>query len=846
MATFYLENELDFSEVFSELLVKRQTLDMLVSQDDEAWKVYSNLFADKLYSINGIRRIDKVQEVEEHRYKSKPICLLTLSFGFRNYLEVTKSAEKVKSISNEALIINLVFPSSLPDGLDFEQLLVLCKIEVWDDSVLPSWRPYDNVRHFMHYGWNHFNTAQDSCARIVSDLINDLNIVEICDIGCGSGEILSYLRKNHPDIRMSGVDESRFQIKEAQALLPDIDLVVDDDLCVSFTERKGSCALFLGNTLAHIGAQKVRQWLLSLTPPPEYLVFDFAKEWKKLLHKADPAIVCGPNNKTYFEGVSAYTHISTAGGPGWVKRGIIVQFDDVSSDNRKDENSDDAVSHSFFTKQYSDEPETYLNLFSALGYEKVREPTELINGWGTHDFFVYRRAGRKYYPWPTIKNERQYRVCEHWHHQISDLWNRNYETIVKIQEPFFKFYPLTIVPFFDTVYGRYIKTRGDTDSELFSPWIEIVDPKSQDVVPSGCTKSESSLPYGTSLFKSCLSLNPNRLIEHFDEVSKEVRIDMNSSDIHLAALERKRMGSKKECSNLYCPIPLFIDGIPALIVIASVKKNTGFMPAAASKELELIDILKPDFINLWSRFSELVESESEYAELDLLEGIVGGKKWNSWTNDALGKGIYDVEGVAKHRYRERLKDSQNSREQLMCSTCNRVRYLGSNYDTYIFNDLEKFYAELASSSKNNNTIELLPESLLTPDKLFEALEDEKTSIVHIGAHCDGRAIYGREDISIDNSCEITPAEFNSWVDQRESALELLVLNCCNSAEYAALLNNVTRIAIAYEGEPACSVFLDVSRFIYKCLSEGMPLKNLAYRAEKRFGTKGLVILDMDG
>lgn len=86
--------------------------------------------------------------------------------------------------------------------------------------------------HYKTVGWGN-RESQLLRFRILSE-IGDLNGAEIVDVGCGFGDLYSYLTQRFCGIRYTGIDIVRELIQKGQGLYPKANFIVQDILKEDF------------------------------------------------------------------------------------------------------------------------------------------------------------------------------------------------------------------------------------------------------------------------------------------------------------------------------------------------------------------------------------------------------------------------------------------------------------------------------------------------------------------------------------------------------------------------------------------------------------------------------------
>jgi len=424
----------------------------------------------------------------------------------------------------------------------------------------------------------------------------------------------------------------------------------------------------LGNTLAHIGAAAFREWLAQQCgSKPAYIIFDFAVRWKELLDQADPDIVCGPLRQHDSDVGTVYSHMTTAAGPGWVKRGVVLQsLQNEYSGKSIAQNSLCLSEHRLLTRQFADPPETYFKILRARGYQNEGEPgMRYRSGWGEHDLYVFKRvANSAPFPWPTVRDE-QPSFNSIWYNHLKQAWQklphpRDHKNV--------NMYPLAILPFSpDRVYARYIP-RDDAECQadyasLFDAVMWVIDPRDAGLQHAGAPKSEGTLPYAPNLFRVLLSRAAAGVLEHFyDVVAKELRIETNAADMELADLERMWMTGRpnEEDEDIYYGVPVYLDGVPAFLVVVRVLELVG------TERGDVIGRLKEIRDDIENKVAYLVGAEhwteivSEWSALtgknveSLWEAITrlesSDRPWTSWLDVRPGMTIHQDNEVTRNRF----------------------------------------------------------------------------------------------------------------------------------------------------------------------------------------------------
>ena len=596
------QEQCDFSHILETIGRLRFPLDRLVENKGD---VFSSSQIQKAYSLASFSD----REYEDVNSSQDPIQV-DKTLGLQNFLMyLSKEYDNIIVLNSNYLLIEIYdsikcFMSSCDkDIMRLGTISIACNIQdnviqrempdywqvsLWSTTDMPSWEPYDNIKHFMCYGWGDFSLYQSMAAKKIAGILKDedCELSELHDVGCGNGEFLKYLQTEFqnqdfamPD-KIFAYDPSSWQSKTAcKTLGINTQMVGLKD--VNCWSRQKSMVMMLGNTLAHVGAKDFRNWLTSSEKTnPEYLLFDFAVNWRELLNQAEPEIVCGSVNRANKSVGSVLSHMTTAGGPGWVKRGIVVEFPPSIKDEVvfKNENTIDVYKHSLFTRQYADSPQTYLNILKSYGYVPVIRPEEYTSGWGEHVLYLLKYNGPSgEIEWPSPSEEDQYYFNEPWYDLLLKCWR-------ELAEPCFsddkrvELFPIAILPFAaKNVYARYIpRTELDDSSEwksIYDAIMWVVDPRDKSLRHAGAVKTEDILPYAPSIYRSLLSSVPTGVVEHLDITSAEFRIDINSYDLELADLERKwmRKDIASGSNDIYFSLPIYILGMPCYLVVIRVQ-----------------------------------------------------------------------------------------------------------------------------------------------------------------------------------------------------------------------------------------------------------------------------------
>lgn len=547
--------------------------------------------------------------------------------------------------------LRLSVPWVEDDG-DPESFVRLARIAAWGSMGLPPWEPYDSIDHFLQYGWPDFESRQQEAGEIIFKPLSRLTLTGIHDVGCGSGEILKHLGQLYSASKKAppqffGYDPSECQVEKAKHLLGEGVTIEKGRLEDADITDDASAVLFLGNTLAHIGAENFRKWLKGLRCQPLVILIDFASNWSTLLGQASPEIVCDPVGVFSAGTKVVYAHMTTAGGPGWVKRGIILDFV-PSGQSAGANNPVQFRTHRLFTRQFADEPATYANVLQARGYD-CSESVRYDSGWGPHELWVYRYSGIANIRWPKIAAAWDEQICDEWYKVLEDCWKKAVQSQLGKGKWSFDFYPAAIVPFCkDKVYARYIR-RGDEESrlnDLFSAWMWVVDPRTQGLQQSGATKLETELPFAPSIHRTMLGYSPAAVLESFDVLANELRLDLNASDLELADLERLWILKTAEVKpTAFYGLPIYVRGLPCFLIIIRADE---FMDAASvygacrlevrriSNALEqVLDDAK------WSRFvNVLQETGVPEAKVSNMLQYVSDQTWGSWIDTLPGGSLH--------------------------------------------------------------------------------------------------------------------------------------------------------------------------------------------------------------
>lgn len=77
--------------------------------------------------------------------------------------------------------------------------------------------------------YNRFEAQRDRAALdLLVRLPEDLDLAEIWDLGCGTGQHAALLKRRHPNARVHGMDSSAAMLEQARALSADVDWSVGD------------------------------------------------------------------------------------------------------------------------------------------------------------------------------------------------------------------------------------------------------------------------------------------------------------------------------------------------------------------------------------------------------------------------------------------------------------------------------------------------------------------------------------------------------------------------------------------------------------------------------------------
>jgi len=586
----------------------------------------------------------------------------------RHVYGVLATAIEASDMPPFTLLGSVSIPARLESHLPVEDIAKYWQVGLWSRSPLPKWEPYDHISHFLNYGWPDFERRQAKAACVIADVLKTHAVEEVHDVGCGSGEILHHLRvvlldQRNSVPRLYAYDPSEWQARTTAARMAGTGLQVktvglDQVKC---STKKHSLVMMLGNTLAHVGAKAFRQWLTaSDRPQPEYLLFDFAENWRELLYQAEPEVICGPLKFVPTLAGTAVAHMTTAGGPGWVKRGIVVQFlsEGTTGEETKNENTLDPDEHRLFTKQFADPPETYFTILRAHGYDREGEPTEYVSGWGKHMLYLYRRGVSASIDWLEPNDDEDWPLNQVWYEALCETWQALSEPSGPAKVEFF---PAALLPFGQKrIYARYVprnpQERDGKLKDLFGATMWLVDPRDPTLRHAGAPKMEDVLPYAPSIYRATLGTVPASVIEHFDKTADELRIDVNASDLELADLERRWIGSGEgEAAEIYYALPVFVHGLPCYLAIVRVQDVTGLKTGApeVSNRLrdrrdelagELEKILSTDKLrSILKRWEETIKGD--YGRLRTLLDRVAQYPWTSWLDvfpgqSALGDGPF--------------------------------------------------------------------------------------------------------------------------------------------------------------------------------------------------------------
>lgn len=551
----------------------------------------------------------------------------------------------------------------VPDShLSLDDLAKICTIKILslEGYPLPDRAPYDNIEHFLEFGWPAFQERQSKAIPFFSKVLATTSIEHVIDIGCGSAEITLGLADKFPRVDFLGIDASSKQISRAIERKKPIHRATFEHAC--FEDHKSLLAenctktlmLLTGNVLPHLGALKLRDWLRAHRGClPTYICFDFASNWRGLINQTSPANSCGPIYPSAVGRIKILSHMSTIVGPRYVERGMTMQLFDQPNSGPESY----LGSQSVFTSQHADLPETYIGLLENMGY-RVEAQGYYESGWGEHECFLAEYDGVNRMPeWPQPAEGEATVLNKIWYDVLTKLWrDGNYTTGSTFGSV--TFFPSAVLPFDKNVaWARYIprleSDSGETYAKLFDAWMQLVDRHTNDrqYPPEGSAKGESLPPYAPSLYDAVLGDIPASFIRSISD--QPLRLALNDRDDILADLETEWLEQEESNQQLgFFVIPIYLFGAPSFCLISrGLPKDTP--PSVVTTVLKHERTILQTKLEMslrewgWREFVERAYKElKDWTALDMALKTIQTRRWKSWLDTVPGASLHDEPSVA--------------------------------------------------------------------------------------------------------------------------------------------------------------------------------------------------------
>ncbi|MEM7307990.1 MAG: hypothetical protein AAF682_15030 [Planctomycetota bacterium] len=465
-----------------------------------------------------------------------------------------------------------------PDELPPDEQVCHSRLDFYVRDHRVAWHPYMNLPHFRALGGKRFQELQGRSVKALEPLVAKHKPQVLLDIGCGDGSVVKELFQSVPCLdKAYGVDPAlRARTAEAGVWLEQATL---DDVSSTWLEERGldmdrTVAMFVGNTLPHIGASKFSSWLRDLKKRPAHILIDFNVIWPDLLQLGEGEVYGWDRGEKQVGSLTLRMKRVTVAVAGHLRRRVHFQYlrkRDAKQLAPGEDPEEPVAEHGFVIDQYADTKQHFFDVLNRAGYQVEAVPGTYTSGWGTHELYLCVRTDKPaQIRWPEPEAGIGRSLNQLWYQELQALWDECELDKKKLPVLDSSWYPVAVLPFDSgRMWGRYLPTGTPISKEVSDVWLRMANREDDSLPKLGTVKPIEDPVYAEEFHDALLAPVPLSVIRSLKE--RPAVLEHNELDEHFAAQELKHLGSQKDTA--YYTIPIYLHGLPSLLLIVPVKTN---------------------------------------------------------------------------------------------------------------------------------------------------------------------------------------------------------------------------------------------------------------------------------